>query len=420
MSTATPSDVHVASPAISTPQATPHPSPSHPTDWLFSKPLDLWVLFAPVWLVWAISFTLPQRVVEMTLPLWMWVVIVLCIDVSHVWSTIYRTYLDRDERRRHGRLLLIAPLACLSAALLIATTSITAYWRVMAYLALYHFIKQQYGFLALYGAKLGARRPARVKWLQDKPVIYLSMLYPVLYWHLNRDDLFGWFTDGDFFTFAPALQWLSLSAPGAWLVSHFYTIANALFWLLLLSWLAEEVWTHRREHLPLPTGKILWLLTTGINWYLGIVYFSSELVFSMTNMVAHGIPYLALIFFYVQRKKDLGLVTPAPATASHTSPPNTPRVFSSSRAARNVALMFGFVLLIAFIEEYFWDMLVNRDKSAFFERVLSYPTQALDDSGFWTAFTIAVLSLPQLTHYILDGYIWKGPNNPHLKKILTK
>jgi hypothetical protein len=192
---------------------------------------------------------------------------------------------------------------------------------------------------------------------------------------------------------------------------------------MLSAWLAEEVWTHRREGLPLPTGKVLWLLTTGINWYLGIVYFSSEFVFSMTNMVAHGVPYLALIFFYVERKKRLGLglptPTPQPTPQPTPSAPNTPRLLTSWRMGRNIALMFALVLLIAFIEEYLWDMLVNRDKSAFFEWVMAYPTQPLDDTGLWTAIAVAILSLPQLTHYILDGYIWRGPNNPHLKKILS-
>jgi hypothetical protein len=373
-------------------------------DWLFSKKIDLWVLFAPVWCVWVIAFSLPVGIVEMPLPLWMWVLIVLCIDVSHVWSTIYRTYWDKDEWTRHRKLLIFAPLVCLGGALAVANTSLTVYWHMMEYMALFHFIKQQYGFFALYSAKLGAHRPKRKKFLQDKQIIYFSMLYPVLYWHLNSDTFFGWFSDGDFFYLGVIFDWLGVRGQ----TDILYTGASVIYWGVMAAWLLEEVWTHRREHLTLPKGKILWLLTTGINWYLGIVYFASELVFSMTNMVAHGIPYLVLIFFYVERKKRLlpdGIQS-------------VPSVFNTRKLALNISVMFGVVLLISAVEEYFWDMFINRNKGEVFENILAYPTQPLDDMGVLTACVIAVLSLPQLTHYVLDGFIWKAPTNPYVKRVL--
>ena len=77
--------------------------------WLFSRSIDLCVLGMPVWTTWAICFALPEQVIKSDLPLWVWAVFIVGIDVSHFWSTLFRTYLDREEFGSHRDLLLRAP-----------------------------------------------------------------------------------------------------------------------------------------------------------------------------------------------------------------------------------------------------------------------------------------------------------------------
>jgi len=164
--------------------------------WLFSKTTDLFLLGLPVWFCWLVCFSLPEETLNRELPVWTWVVIVICIDVSHVWSTLFRTYLDKDEFSNHSRLLKTAPLISFGLCFLAAAVSISLFWSMLAYLALYHFVKQQYGFMQLYRAKYG--RIQIKKLFSDKFIIYMSMLYPVLFWHINYDREFEWFVSGDF------------------------------------------------------------------------------------------------------------------------------------------------------------------------------------------------------------------------------
>jgi hypothetical protein len=360
-----------------------------PKIWLFSTPIDVLGLGLPVWLTWLVCFLLPESFLHQPLPLWMWVVFILGIDVSHVWSTIFRTYLDGEEFRRHHKVLIFTPLLVFAILFTVALYSTLWFWRVMAYMALHHFIKQQYGFLAIYRAKYGLKK---MKIFSDKWVIYLAMLYPVVFWHLDGKREFNWFVKGDFFVFNHQY------------IDSILLIFNYLYWLILACWLIEEINQTRKNQTPIAWGKILWMLTTAGNWYLGIVYFNSDVAFSLTNVVAHGIPYLTLIFVYVERKKII-------------KRPNVGH--SIGKIAFNILMMILIVLLLALTEEYFWDLWLNRQKTDFFGQFLVYPIPLLQNPIFQAA-ALALLSIPQVSHYIIDGYIWKGgAKNPDLRAILN-
>jgi len=372
-------------------------SPKARRVWLFSRSADLAWLFLPVWACWLVCFALPSSVLQREVPLWIWVVFVLGIDVSHVWSTIFRTYLDKEEFNNHKRLLVLTPILSFTLLFCIALLGHTWYWRVLAYLALYHFIKQQYGFMAIYKARYGLRIK---KFFEDKKIIYLSMLYPVLFWHLHGDRQFYWFIEGDFLV---ADFWTSDLA--AQIQYWLKTLGNSLYWAILIGWLAEEVWLSFRQEANFPIGKVLWVLTTAGNWYLGIVYFNSDLAFTLTNVIAHGLPYMALVFFYVERKKAI--------SGEKVARKKIPLLQSI-----HVIAMLGIVLVLALSEEYLWDMLLYREKYPFFETLFSYPMEALNQ-GWAQAVALALLSIPQVAHYVIDGFIWKGgKKNPYLKKVL--
>lgn len=350
------------------------------SNWIFSKRYDLICLFFPVWGVWLVMFSLPATWITVEVPLWVWVIFVLGIDVSHVWSTLFRTYLDREEYLQHRKLLISAPILAFIGAAAIAAISMALFWRVLAYVAVFHFIKQQYGFMRIYKVKA---RDFKKQWLSDNLVIYLSMLYPMFFWHLNLDRRFSWFISGDFIQWQPEF------------ISTINAIGALLYFLIIGFWLAQEF--YRTKVRSLPTGKVLWVLTTAGNWYIGIVYFNSDLVFTVTNVVAHGVPYLALILFYQQRKFQL----------------KSRRI----RKLKYVLMVLAGVFLLALGEEYFWDLFVNKENGAFFAAFLPYfdTVPALH----WQVLATAILSVPQITHYIVDGFIWKNnEKNPYLKEAI--
>ncbi|MEO0553659.1 MAG: hypothetical protein AAF149_10695 [Bacteroidota bacterium] len=362
--------------------------------WLFNKNTDIWLLGAPVWGCWLACFLVPASWHEQEIPLWFWVMIIVGIDVSHVWSTIFRTYLDKDEFKRHKNLLIIAPFIAVVVFFTAAAFSTNTFWTILAYLALYHFIKQQYGFMRLYQARYGKINIK--KRLSDKFVIYLGMLYPVFYWHLNTQRKFSWFVDGDFFNISEFTSGLTPVLP------YINTIGTILYLTILAAWLLQEIFVHKKNTLPFPMGKVLWIITTAFNWFLGIVYFNSDFAFSLTNVVAHGIPYMALMFFYIERKKQV----------THKIP--------VGKMGVPVAFMLIIVLALAFGEEYLWDMFVYRENENLFTQVFNYPFNQVT-STLATALALALLSMPQVTHYILDGFIWKAnKKNPYVKKALLE
>lgn len=351
--------------------------------WLFGKHKDLFLLFIPVWIIWIVLFFLPTNFLQNDVPLWIWVVFILGIDVTHVWSTIFRTYLDKEEFNNHKTVLILAPIVAFILLFGIARESVGYFWRVLAYLAVFHFMKQQYGFFAMYTAKAKITKYHRI--FKDKWVLYFSMLYPVLFWHLSGRN-FVWFVDGDFFNTSINFPWR--------------IITESIYWITMLGWLIEEVLLIQKKVNIVSYGRILWLMTTLFNWYLGIVFFNSDIAFTLTNVVAHGVPYIALIIFYQLKKNSL----------------------HKTLSRRNVfSTIFSILIiscLLAFGEEYLWDMLINREKTAFFSNIIAFPIHEIIPSQF-TPLLLVLLSLPQVTHYILDGFIWKmNDANPHLKTIL--
>jgi len=211
------------------------------------------------------------------------------------------------------------------------------------------------------------------------------MLYPVIFWHLS-DRNFVWFVDDDFFSTSFQFPWR--------------IIFESFYWIAMIGWLIEEVVLIQKKINTLSYGRILWLLTTLFNWYLGIVFFNSDIAFTLTNVVAHGVPYLALVIFYqIKKNKFQRTLTP------------------SKMIWMVVSIIIGSFLL-AFGEEYFWDMLINREKEMLFTSIFNYPMESFANST-WQIIVLVILSLPQVTHYILDGFIWKmNDANPHLKHLL--
>lgn len=350
--------------------------------WLFSKKLDLLFLNIPIWITWLICFIYDEQFSQLKIPLIVWVIFVLGIDVTHVWSTIFRTYLSEKERGLYQKSIRLAPILAFSIAFLLSWYSEYAFWRVLAYFALYHFIKQQYGFLKLYQVK----EYKVSKFFKDEWVLYIGTLYPVLIWHFLGDRKFNWFVEGDFVIF-PILN------------AEYLFLLNILYFFILIFWVLECLYIANKKNSNPPMGKILWVTSTFGTWWLGIVYFNSDFSFTITNVVAHGIPYMALVFYYVERKNTL----------------LNPSVVGKSMLV-NVVWMFIICLFLGYFEEFFWDIFINSERNDFYGNW----TKFYLNNSFVRAIFIGVLAMPQITHYILDGVIWKGKDNPYLKKVFAE
>jgi hypothetical protein len=72
--------------------------------------------------------------------------------------------------------------------------------------------------------------------------------------------------------------------------------------------------------------------------------------------------------------------------------------------AHGPAFFLVMLWAIAYIEEMLWDRGVWQDRSWLFGAPWEIGTLKL--------MLVPLLALPQLVHYILDGFIWRRKNNP--------
>ncbi|RHX87710.1 hypothetical protein [Leptospira stimsonii] len=347
--------------------------------WIFNPAVDLSFIILPGILSVFFLFILNKlNILPSEINPWTWFFAVLLIDVAHVYSTLFRSYFNEEEWREKKTLLITVPIVCFLFSVFLYSFGSIWFWRIMAYVAVFHFIRQQFGFLALYRKKTES---IQIPFVLDKLTIYLMGGIPILYWHLtDQKREFSWFMDGDFLvypipTFASALLWLQQIWLGLYLAIHIIYFF---------------------KYRSFPFGKILLVINTWCVWFFGIVYFNSDFSFTITNVINHGIPYIFLLFYYVIQNPNeiIG------------------EVFKSKAWITVLICFLGVLFLFSFVEEWAWDSFIWKDHYQIFQNASFY---SLELPEFATALLASVLFLPQFTHYVLDAYLWKiGKPNPRL------
>src|SRR5207245_446170 len=134
------------------------------------------------------------------------------------------TYLDGSEVRRHRIRYLGVPIAAYLVGVALYLRGELAFWGVLAYLAVFHFVRQQVGWVALYRARAGDKSPlARAV---DESAVYAATLYPLVHWHAALPSKhFNWFIAGDFVDLSagaarvePVARWIWIAALAAFAI----------------------------------------------------------------------------------------------------------------------------------------------------------------------------------------------------------
>lgn len=352
------------------------PAPQAPPPWyLFSPRVDLVAfLGSAVLSLIALGIGWKLGLFERDTPQWAWIVGVLLVDVAHVYATVFRVYADPDELRRAPIRYALTPLIALAIGMVLyAACGELAFWRMLAYVAVFHFIRQQYGWVMLYRA----RRGEHDAWGRrlDAAAIYAATLYPLLYWHAHLPRRFWWFMAQDF----PAVPFD---------LGPLLTGARAL-WMGLLIAYAWRAWTAPVSN----PGKHIVVATTALCWWVGIVALDSDYAFTMTNVLIHGIPYLVLVYWYGHDR-------------SAQPGPGLYRLFARGPVPFLIVLWAA-----AFVEEMVWDRAVWHSRAELFGSPWDVGQMAL-------IVLVPLLALPQLVHYLLDGWLWKRRSGPFMERLL--
>ncbi len=307
-------------------------------------------------------------------PPFAFLLLVVGCDVAHVHATLFRTYLDPEERRRLKGLLTAIPLGVLAVGVTLHASSALTFWRVLAYVAAFHFVRQPWGFMSYAARRAG--ETSRLDRRLDACAIHAATLYPLVWWHGHLPRSFAWFVEGDF---------------AAGLPSDAVTVALVLHVAILLAWIARQVALVSTGR-PVNRAKAVILASTWLAWTAGIVWIDADLVFTATNVLVHGVPYAALVHRWgrARFRGEPGLVA------------------SFFRPGRVLAFV-GVLVAIAFLEETCWDRLVWHEHGGVFPG----PAVALSDDVL--AFLVPLLAVPQATHYVLDAFVWRTrKGNPGL------
>jgi len=336
--------------------------------WLFDRRTDLLAFGGSAALAGALVLVgWATGILEANAPEWVWLGCVLAIDVAHVWSTVFRVYLDPAEVRRRRGLYLGAPALLYLLLCALYAFRPAVFWTALAYVAVWHFVRQQVGWVALYQRREGTSRFDRIL---DRGTTYVGMLYPILWWHAHLPRAFHWFLEGDFLD---ALQGMPVDAlePVYWGVLGFWVGRQALRW---------------SRGTPPATGKALVVGTTWACWYGGIVALDGDFAFTVTNVLIHGVPYMVLTYRYGRTRE-------------------APWVRTVLRFG--IAGFVALLLALAFAEELLWDRVLWHERTWLFGEPFALGALA-------TTLLVPLLALPQATHYVLDGFVWKRRNNPTL------
>jgi hypothetical protein len=217
------------------------------------------------------------------------------------------------------------------------------------------------------------RETSRLTWWIDAAAIYLATIYPLVFWMTNLPRNFEWFVKDDFF---------SLPAFTAKVLFPVYVLA-------LSAYAAKSVYLYFTAGF-LNIGKDIVVLTTAVCWYVGIVALDSDYAFTVTNVIIHGVPYFALVYFYARSRRETGT-----------------RFYRA--VSGNWIVFLATLWALAYVEELFWNRAVWHERDWIFGGKF--------DIEDWKMYFVPLLAVPQLTHYILDGFVWRRKYNQNFRLI---
>ena len=188
-----------------------------------------------------------------------WLFLIVFIDVAHVYSTLFKTYFVKSEFQRRRKLYIGLPIVCFLIGLVLFSFGSKFFWSVLAYVAVFHFIRQQYGFVRLYARKEEKTKANRYS---DALIIYTATLYPMLYWFFSSPRAFNWFVEKEFFQVENVLLTQIASVFYVIIIAYYIVRTTAIYL--------------KTNYFNIPKNLII--LGTLLSWYFGIVFFNNDFI----------------------------------------------------------------------------------------------------------------------------------------------
>ncbi|MFZ4930904.1 hypothetical protein [Chryseobacterium sp. Mn2064] len=333
--------------------------------WIENAKTDWWFILSPPFLVLLIIFFFQTQIQELenTYSFYTWLFLIVFVDVAHVYSTLFKTYFIKGEVQKRKLLYIGVPVISWGIGIFLFQWGSLTFWSILALVAVFHFIRQQYGFMRIYARFEPNNWSKKI----DEVAVYAATIYPMLYW-FKTPRAFSWFVNNEF-------DWLQR-------LPDYLSSITVIYFGILILWFFKTIFeTVKTGKFNIP--KTMLIIGTYLSWYFGIVYFNNDLLFTFLNVISHGIPYIALIYIREIKQRDSNKL-------------NRLLIFKS---LMGIFLFIGVLVGFAFLEEFLWETLVWNEH---FSLNLNISENLLQ-------FLVPLLVVPQLTHYLLDGFIWRKP-----------
>jgi hypothetical protein len=330
---------------------------------IYSRWVDFWLILFPPFLGAGLLLAFPDFFNRPT-PMVMGLILNIALAIGHQFSMGFRTYFDFDELKQRPILYAAVPVVSFLLAFFLFDFGDLVYWRVISYIAIIHFVRQQYGFMAIY-RKPSLNVPDPFAFL-DTLFIYTSMAYPLLYEHMHAPRRYSW---ADIDVIVP----LYFGSAEKFFLPTFLVIATAYF--------TKELFLYFRTRF-FNLEKNLVIVGTALVWYVGLVATNADFSFFFSTQLMHSVPYIALVWMYGNKKY------------------NGKKLIFTYKA---IPLYLGAILTLAYFETGLWSSYAGDDLKPYFEIFTQFGQ--LDPKIL--RWLVPLITVPQLTHYFLDAYIWR-------------
>lgn len=278
----------------------------------------------------------------------------LLVDGSHVFSMLLVSYADKDMHRQLKPLMWGVPIALIvSAFTLVYFKQGQYFYYFLAYLAMVHFIRQEFGWMKI-ASRFDSSAP---KWLYniDMGTSYAMTILPMI-WFTRESQKAFWYQAGDMFATPQAIAEVAIK---------FYFPVVAIF-------LAANAW-HAYKTKTFNLSKMLVFINTFFGWYMSKVHVQNPYLSLWLMIFHHGLPYYFI-------------------------------VFKTERVTQNLSWMkaigkFKYPVMYAGSVAIFYLFMTGHSNNTF--------VWALKKDPFFKALIYGISVMPQMTHFILDGFIWK-------------
>ena len=310
-------------------------------------------------------------------------IVAVWITIPHHFASWLRTYGIAEERREYRDRLIIGPIFLFTACLLgfswapITTAALVILWDHQ------HSIMQQHGFARIYdfrgrtGAPSTGRFDLILGWVLFSNMLLTSSMFVVPLVHeLHKLNL-------------------PVTAEGIRLVQ---TCSWSLVVGYMAIYLGHIVWSWKKGYAVNPM-KYVFIAASYFLWYFCAWHVSNVLVWLVAHRIMHGLQYIVMVYWYMQRQ-----------TSKSES---TGRLVSALVRPGNI-LMF---VVAGVMYSLLFHFLTGGEMGAFLFNWAQFPTMydAIPRLGFppmvaneaYPFVAVGLLNAFGLTHYYFDSFIWK-------------